>query len=198
MSNFREIVTKTIVGKGRKTYSSNYQLTPENTPDTVLGCWIINHTFSGTNRKNEVNVNGSFDVNVWYSYDNDSKTAVTTKNFVYTENMRIRVKDIDSLTNSNEIIVRSLKQPTVQDVNIKGNDVVLTIEKELGVEIVGESKVKIATLEEELPWDDLYEEADVDDINENYLYDIVWMAGQNDEEFVDYLEEKYSCEIKIR
>jgi spore coat protein E len=165
-SNFKEIVTKTVVGKGRKTFKSDHSLTPENTPNTVLGCWVINHNFTGTNRKNEVTVNGSFDVNVWYSYDNDSKTAVTTRSFNYQEMLRLRVKDQDSLTNENEIIVRSLKQPTVQDVNIKGNDVYLSIEKELGVEIVGESKVKIATLEDELPWDDIEEEPEVD---ENYI-----------------------------
>lgn len=165
-SNFKEIVTKTVVGKGRKTFKSSHSLTPENTPNTVLGCWVINHTFTGTNRKNEVTVNGSFDVNVWYSYDNDSKTAVTTRNFNYQEILRLRVKDYDSLSNDNEIIVRSLKQPTVQDVNIKGNDVHLNIEKELGVEIVGESKVKIAILEDELPWDDIEEEPE---INEDYI-----------------------------
>ena len=165
-SNFKEIVTKTVVGKGRKTFKTNHSLTPENTPNTVLGCWVINHTFTGTNRKNEVTVNGSFDVNVWYSYDNDSKTAVTTRNFSYQETLKLRVKDYDSLTNENEIIVRSLKQPTVQDVNIKDNEVHLSIEKELGVEIVGESKVKIAILEDELPWDDIEEEPD---INEDYI-----------------------------
>ena len=165
-SNFKEIVTKTVVGKGRKTFKTNHSLTPENTPNTVLGCWVINHTFTGTNRKNEVTVNGTFDVNVWYSYDNDSKTAVTTRNFSYQEILKLRVKDHDSLTNENEIIVRSLKQPTVQDVNIKDNEVYLSIEKELGVEIVGESKVKIAILEDELPWDDIEEEPD---INEDYI-----------------------------
>ena len=165
-SNFKEIVTKTVVGKGRKTFKTNHSLTPENTPNTVLGCWVINHTFTGTNRKNEVTVNGTFDVNVWYSYDNDSKTAVTTRNFSYQEILKLRVKDHDSLTNENEIIVRSLKQPTVQDVNIKDNEVHLSIEKELGVEIVGESKVKIAILEDELPWDDIEEEPE---INEDYI-----------------------------
>ena len=165
-SNFKEIVTKTVVGKGRKTFKTNHSLTPENTPNTVLGCWVINHTFTGTNRKNDVTVNGTFDVNVWYSYDNDSKTAVTTRNFSYQEILKLRVKDHDSLTNENEIIVRSLKQPTVQDVNIKDNEVYLSIEKELGVEIEGESKVKIAILEDELPWDDIEEEPE---INENYI-----------------------------
>ena len=165
-SNFKEIVTKTVVGKGRKTFKTEHSLTPENTPNTVLGCWVINNNFTGTNKQNEVTVNGSFDVNVWYSYDNDSKTAVTTRNYTYQEQLRLRVKDYDSLTNDNEIIVRSLKQPTVQDVNIKGNEVYLNIEKELGVEIVGESKVKIAILEDELPWDEIEEEPEID---ENYI-----------------------------
>ena len=165
-SNFKEIVTKTVVGKGRKTFKTEHSLTPENTPNTVLGCWVINHNFTGTNKQNEVTVNGSFDVNVWYSYDNDSKTAVTTRNYTYQEQLRLRVKDYDSLTNDNEIIVRSLKQPTVQDVNIKGNEVYLKIEKELGVEIVGESKVKVAILEDELPWDDIEEDPEID---ENYI-----------------------------
>lgn len=168
MSNYKEIVTKTVVGKGRKTFTSNHTLTPENKPNTVLGCWVINHNFNGANSKNEVSVNGTFDVNVWYSYDSDSKTAVTTSSFSYSELLRLRVKDMDSLSDNNEIIVRSLKQPTVQDVKIKDNDVYLTIEKELGVEIVGESKVKIAIEEDELPWDDIYDD-EPDDIEENFI-----------------------------
>ena len=170
MSAYKEIVTKTIVGKGKKTFINDYKLTTEEKPDTILGCWIINHHFRGTNNKNEVTVNGSFDVNVWYSYDNDTKTTVSTKNFNYNELLRLRVKDYDSLTDNNEIIVRSLKQPTVQDVKIINGEVNLTVNKELGVEIVGESKVKIATLEEEIPWDDIYEEETEDiDVNEEYL-----------------------------
>ncbi len=171
MSNYKEIVTKTIVGKGKKTYSNNYTLKTEQTPNTVLGCWIINHKFSGTNNKNEVDVTGSFDVNVWYSYENDSKTSVTTRTFTYEEMMKLRVKDIESLNNNNEIIVRSLKQPTVQDVKIVNDEVELTIEKELGVEIVGESKVKIAIEEDELPWDDIYDDKGIDDVKEDYITD---------------------------
>ena len=169
MSNYKEIVTKTIIGKGKKEYISNYEVETDIEPSTVLGCWIINHRFSGTNNQNEVFVNGSYDVNIWYSYDNDSKTSVTTKNISYNESMKLRVKDYDSLNNNNEIIVRSLKQPTVQNVKIKDGKVYLTINKELGVEIVGESKVKIAIEDDPLPWDELYEEPNIDEVDENYI-----------------------------
>lgn len=171
MSNYKEIVTKTIIGKGRKTFTQELVVIPENIPNTVLGCWIINHKFNGSSNKNEVIVSGTFDINVWYSYDKDSKTAVTTKTFTYTENMNLRIKDYDSLSNENEIIVRSLKQPTVQDVKINGNEVHLNIEKELGVEIVGEGKVKIAIEEDELPWDEIIDNNESENIEENYLKD---------------------------
>ena len=176
MSNYREIVTKTIIGKGRKTFSNNYSLKTEQEPNTILGCWIINHKFSGTNQKNEIKVNGSFDLNVWYSYDNDSKTSVSTQTFTYDELMRLKIQNQDDINNTNEIIVRSLRQPTVQDVKINNGIVDVKIEKELGVEIVGESKVKIATEDDELPWDDVYDEQEntnnkIDDLNESYLQD---------------------------
>ena len=43
MSSFKEIVTKAIIGKGKKYFKNNYTLTPEVEPTTVLGCWVINH-----------------------------------------------------------------------------------------------------------------------------------------------------------
>ena len=54
----------------------------------------------------------------------------------------------------------------------EGDTLVATfdIEKELGIEIVGETKVKIAVEEDEEPWDDIIDEADdkvMDDIDKN-------------------------------
>lgn len=172
MSNFREIVTKAVIGKAKKTTSNNYSFEPEEIPNTVLGCWVINNSFNGVNNNGNVLVNGSFDVNVWYSYDNNTKTAVSTKRFTYNDKMNIPLKSDSVLDNSSEIIVRSLKQPTVTNVEIKDNMVLLTVEKELGVEIVGNTKVRVSVEE----YDDDYEEVideeldnEIDSINEEYL-----------------------------
>ena len=75
-SNFKEIVTKTVVGKGRKIFKSSHSLTPENTPNTVLGCWVINHNFKATLNQKKVDVNGCFEIDVWYSYDDNTKTDI--------------------------------------------------------------------------------------------------------------------------
>ena len=175
MSNFREIVTKAVIGKAKKNCTNNFVLSPEENPNTVLGCWIINNTFSGTNSFGSVVVNGAFDVNVWYSYDNDTKTAVSTKRFSYQEKMNVPLKSDSVLDNNSEIIVRSLKQPTVTNVSIKDNTIELTIEKELGVEIVGDTKIKIAIEEDEEPWDEIIDPVKkedlekIDEVNDEYI-----------------------------
>ena len=109
--NYKEIVTKAVIAKGKKNSTNKYTLETEEVPTTILGCWVINHTFNGTNLGNKVLVSGSFDVNVWYSYDNDSKTAVSTQKFNYSDTMRLNVDDVSS---SNEVIVKSIQQPTVR------------------------------------------------------------------------------------
>lgn len=43
MPAFKEIVTKAIIGKGKKYYKNSYTIETENEPTTVLGCWVINH-----------------------------------------------------------------------------------------------------------------------------------------------------------
>ena len=149
--NYKEIVTKAVIAKGKKNSTNKYTLETEEVPNTILGCWVINHTFNGTNLGNKVLVSGSFDVNVWYSYDNDSKTAVSTQKFNYSDTMRLNVDDVSS---SNEVIVKSIQQPTVSDVSIKDGIVNLNINKELGIEIVGDTKIKVPV--EEL--DDYYVE----------------------------------------
>lgn len=175
MSNYKEIVTKAVVGKAKKTSAGDYILNTEEYPNTVLGCWVINHTFNGTNNNGSVLLNGTFDVNVWYSYDNDSKTAVSTKRFSYNDVMNIRLKDNKVITDKSEIIVRSLKQPTVTEVKIDEGLIKLNIEKELGVEIVGDTKLKVSVEDDEDDYeiinDDVITEVDevIDQIDEDYL-----------------------------
>ena len=169
MANFKEIVTKAVINKEKKSTSNKYTLETEEVPNTVLGCWVINHTFNGTNVGDKVIVNGSFDVNVWYSYDNDKKTTVSTKKFNYTENLKL--KNQNSFDSGSEVIVRSLKQPTVSDVSITEGIINLNIDKELGIEIVGNTKVKVP-VEDIVDDYELVEEdidSSVDKVNEDYL-----------------------------
>lgn len=172
---YKEIVTKAIVGKGKKHFLNNYSIIADNIPTTVLGCWVINHKFKGYKSKDKVGVDGSYDVNIWYSYDNDSKTTVISENITYNDLFNVRLKENADTSLENDIIVRTLKQPNCSKVSIDGNKIIFDIEKELGVEIVGEAKVKIAVEEDEEPWDILDEEVndedldEIDNIDEDYI-----------------------------
>ena len=175
MSNYKEIITKAVIGKGKKYFKNKYSVTSDVLPSTILGCWIINNKFKGSVQGDDVLVNGSFDINIWYSYDNDTKTNVINQNIKYNEVIAVKTKlDVDF--NDSEIIVRALKQPTCGNVQINGNTIDFEIEKELGIEVVGDTKVKIMVEDDEDKWevfddeatDDTLQEID-EEVNEDFL-----------------------------
>ena len=143
MAYYKEIVTKAVIGKGKKTKKEDYVIETNEKIDNVLGCWVINHNFRGSVVNNSIIVSGSYDVNI---------------------------KENASLTKDSEIIVRTLSQPSVIDVNVLDNKIKLTIEKQLGVEVIGDTTVRVSV---EDSFDD-YEEIDEDimdevDVTDDYL-----------------------------
>lgn len=163
MASTREIVTKAVVGKGKKTFTTTKTVTPECQPTTILGCWVINHTFRGYRNGNKINIEGSYDVNIWYSCSGDTKTEVVRETTTYLETVNVPRQDEVDITNE-DIIIRSLKQPSCTRADIVDGKIEYTVQKELGVEIVGDVKVKIAYDEEEDPWEVIMDEVDDSDI----------------------------------
>ena len=110
MATFKEIVTKAVIGKGKKQFTDNLSLQVTNKPNTILGCWVINHNFNGTFSNGAVTINGSYDINIWYSYDNDTKTEVLKDTKNYTET--INIQGVNTDTENEEVIIRSLNGPS--------------------------------------------------------------------------------------
>lgn len=158
MANYREIVTKTVLGKGKKLFTNHYSLTPEESPSTILGCWVINHKFEGFKENDKIRVKGTCDVNIWYSYANDTQTLVSKQTITYDELLNVARRRESNITEDSEVIVRSLKNPTCTKVEINNGLIEYDIEKELGIELVGDAKVRIAVDEEEDDWDEIEEE----------------------------------------
>lgn len=175
-NNYKEIVTKAVVGKGKKEFKNEYSIEVERNVDTVLGCWIINHNLTGIKENDYIKINGSYDINIWYSYDNNTKTDVVSKKSFYEEHVRVRVKDNTSLDDDYQIIVRSLKNPTCVDVSNESNIIKYTVLKELGIEIVGDQKIRIPISNNEDEYDLIIDEEEINNeieksVNENYLND---------------------------
>lgn len=163
---FKEIVTKAVIGKGKKTFTTTNSVTPECNASTILGCWVINHNFKGYKTGDNVTVEGSYDINIWYSCQNDTKTEVTRQTDTYKEVVNVPRKSDTNINSDEEIIVRSLRQPSCIKAEIKDGKIVYTIEKDLGIEIVGDTKVKIAIDEDEDDWDILDDEINTTDVEQ--------------------------------
>lgn len=173
-NNYKEIVTKTVIGKGKKTFKNDYELTTDTDVDTVLGCWVINHKIHGKKDEEYIKINGSYDINIWYSYDNNTKTNVVSKKMFYEEKVRVKVRENGDLNDDSEIIIRSLKNPTCIDVSNEDKTIKYTISKELGIEIVGDAKIRIPVSNTEEDYDLIIDEDAVNDeidksVNINYL-----------------------------
>lgn len=86
--------------------------------------------------------------------------------------MNVPLKEDHNMQDASEIIVRCLKQPTVSNVQIDNNIVSLDVAKEMGVEIVGDTKVKVSVEDDEDDYEEIIDEQELDeieDVNENYL-----------------------------
>ena len=126
-NNYKEIVTKTIIGKGKKVFKNDYEITVDKDINNVLGCWVINHNLRGKKDEDYIKINGSYDINIWYSYDNNTKTDVVSKKMFYEEKVKVKVRENTELNDESEIIIRSLKNPTCVDVSNEDKTIKYTI-----------------------------------------------------------------------
>lgn len=134
----------------------------------------ITHNFKGYPNSGKIVIDGSFDVNIWYSFDGDTKTNVINKKINYSVCESVRTRSDSSITDDTEVIVRSLKQPTCSNASIVDGNIEFAIDKELGIEIIGDTKAKILVEDDDDEWDILSEDVDTQidkEVNEEYISD---------------------------
>ncbi len=166
MNEIREIVTKAVVAKGRKTIRLKDVVSPENDTFSILGCWVINHEFSADLNDKTVCINGCLEVNIWYAYDDNSRTEIARKVIEYTENIKTRqiVKDVQG---DQDVIARVTQQPSCTNASIVDDGIEVEIVLEIVVETIGETKILVTafTNVDSMDADDDFE----NEINENFI-----------------------------
>ncbi|KIL47796.1 outer spore coat protein CotE [Jeotgalibacillus campisalis] len=172
MSEYREIITKSVVAKGRKFTQSHHTIHPPHRPTSILGCWIINHKYEAKKVGKKVEVHGSFDVNVWYSHHDNTKTSVVIENVTYRDTIKLKYRDSDYY-DDNEIIARVLQQPNCLEASISdcGSKVIVQVEREIVVECVGETKMCVIFHRDgmEEDWDHDIDDDEIDEIKTDFL-----------------------------
>ena len=105
---------------------------------------MINHTHSAKKSGRSIDVNGKFDVNVWYSHHDHSKTSVFTETVSYRDTIDLRYRDEPS-SSKEEIRVEVLQQPNCTEAIISEcqEKFIIKVERELLAEVIGETKVMI-------------------------------------------------------
>lgn len=159
MKTVRQIVTKAVIAKGKKRTESSEVLSPPNTPSSILGCWVINHSCQPKKQGRFVEVTGKFDINVWYAHHDHSKTSVFTETIHYTDRIKLHFRDKDST--GEEVHVRVLQQPNCTEAIIieKGTKFQVTVERELLAEVVGETTICIEVQNDDFEEDWTFEES---------------------------------------
>ena len=159
---YREIVANAVCGRGSKYSQTTYTIRPANRPSTIGGCWVMNHTYDADVVGDYVEVHGRFDVNVWYYFNGNSETGVAKDTVSYVEQIALRDLDPGLARDSMQVEVRQLQSPNCLDATITGNgsEILVRVEKELSVEVIGPTKLTVMTAELSEKKDDEYLEDD--------------------------------------
>ena len=149
----REIITKAVCGKGRKFSTSTHTVTPPHRPTSILGAWVINTKYEAVKAGNGVEVIGTYDINIWYSYNNNSQTDVAKESVQFVENVPLSFLDPKHRVSTTEVHAESVTEPNCIEANISanGDSVLVRVEREFLVEMIAETKVSVAVLPDGCP-----------------------------------------------
>jgi len=140
----REIITKAVCGKGRKFSTVTHHVTPPHQPSSILGAWIINHQYEAVRSEDGIEVIGTYDINIWYSYSKNSQTDVAKETVSYVENVPLSYLDRKHRPHTEEVAAESIQEPNCIEATISsGGSVAVRVEREFAVELVAETKVRV-------------------------------------------------------
>jgi spore coat protein E len=176
MSQYRDIIAKAVVAKGRKFTKANHTVCPANGPTSILGCWIINHTYEAKKTGKKVEIAGYYDVNIWYSYSKNTKTEVKTEKVPYKDVIKLKYRD-QKVYDDNEVIAKVVQQPNCIECLISpcGEKISVHVEREFLVEIIGETKLSVMIMEnvskDEESWEFEVDDEELEEIKPDFLHD---------------------------
>ena len=143
MANYQEIVTKAVIGKGKKQTSDTYEIEVNDNPSKVLGCWIINNKFNCFVKEEKVYVEGQYDAHIWYGCNDDCDTSLIKQTKYYKEEIPFKMKQGEVLSNKIELKGYCSKYPTCSALSIKGNIIMVNVDKDFIVDAIGEAVIKV-------------------------------------------------------
>jgi spore coat protein E len=153
---YREIITKAVCGSGKQdfSYTEYLQVPAERVPSSILGSSVTRlklteplvTEITGDGKRN-VRISGTFDINIWYSYNSDQATDVAKETVKFTE--AIAITEIsEGIVGPVDARAVLTKAPyCLKTVVADGNRLKVDVELGMYAEIIGETKVYVQVYE---------------------------------------------------
>ncbi len=149
-NSFREIITKAICGTGKQIFRYTELLTipAGRLPSSILGSSVTRlkltepliTEITGDGKKS-VRVSGTFDINVWYAYNDDQATDVAKETIKFTEVIPITDISENILGQVDARAILTKAPQCLKTVIVEYNRIQAEVELGIYAEIVGETKV---------------------------------------------------------
>lgn len=186
---YRQIITKAVCGRGRKFCQSVHAIAAPDDISNILGAWAINHSFTASKAGESVEVRGRFDLNIWYSTRGNTKTEVFKETIHYVERIPLSYYDKNLKEETITVNATVTQSPNCVEATLSSeNDTILArIEKELTVELEGETKIAVAVYPSEYAEYD--EKGFVSNISETNEGDLTTFEELDPELVIDDLDD---------
>lgn len=144
--DYRQVLTRAVCGRGRKFSQATHTVKPPDQIQSILGAWVINHSFDSSRVGEAIEIRGSYDINIWYSCKGNTKTDVLKETVRYIDQVPLSYYDRQTREGSSVVNAQCSQVPNCVEASISpsGDAIYVRVEKEFAVEMVGETKVCVA------------------------------------------------------
>lgn len=149
---YREIFVKAVCARGRERFRQTHSFKPTHEPERILGCWVANHRCMARPTSESVIVDGQYDVNIWYSFNNNTQTEIVKGTICYTEQVPVESIGGDRIGPNAEVRATVTQEPHSVSRTLKksedGNGTVIQIgiEYEFYSEVICETMMVVRAL----------------------------------------------------
>ena len=170
---YREIMAKTLTGKGKINQVIEKELFISNDISKTLGCWIINLKHEIIRENLDIFVKGSYDIQLWYALNNNQKSEVYNETIEFYEKVNMSYRDLKVIDNEIYTKVYVPKYPSCTSMELDENKKIkLRIEALYYVDTFQEALL-VVNCSDDYVEDVSIEEEIVMNVNPNYINDVV-------------------------
>ena len=170
---YREIMAKTLTGKGKINQVIEKELFISNDISKTLGCWIINLKHEIIRENLVIFVKGSYDIQLWYALNNNQKSEVYNETIEFYEKVNMSYRDLKVIDNEIYTKVYVPKYPSCTSMELDENKKIkLRIEALYYVDTFQEALLVVNCSDDYVEHVSIEEEI-VMNVNPNYINDVV-------------------------